>query len=1005
MLTGTIPPEIGNLKQLESLGLAYNELTGTIPEVIGQLTRLKRVIISYNRFEGCIPDPLRSVENNDLRRLNLPNCGFNPSDPDDRAVLVKLYNATNGEEWWSSENWLSDQPLRIWEGVEVDAQGKVTHLNLSGNNLKGTLIPEIGHLDQLIALHLGANELSGPIPSEIGNLERLEDLSLSLNHLSGQIPVEIARLDNLERLDLIDNKISGPIPATVGLMSNLRELELSRNNLSGAIPPELANLANLTSLLLSSNKLTGQLPAWVIDLNQLERLTLGENQLTGDLSLISEDLEGLADLRTFSIAGNDLSGCLPATLRHIEETDLLFSSLGFCNEPPRQPPITPDFIKWEVGDAVRATDERAARLGVQWLFDYAESIGWPIVGDDITVYLMTFEPLVYAYAIEDGTIDEGELEKHREFISNIRAFATEDSNFSLAHEVSDYLDRSRLFGKAEVLIHENIHTAFQFDIDGLYTSPSLISQHGPRDAPAWFTEGMASYFDNLITSLHSGRTPVLCRVGCVIENEVRPLEIPLSSAEERNTCEYKCGAFAIELLASMVGQRHIVDFYTLRRPGRTWHETFEEVFGISVPDFYTLYEQHREAGFPELNPPVEHPTQRPDNLNDRTALVAFYNSTHGDSWDDNTNWLSDQPLATWHGISINSNGRVQGISLVENGIQGTLPPEIGDLTNLKWLFLNGNQIRGTIPQTITQVTSLEDLWLGENQLGGTIPEGIGNMTSLQYLALDHNDIAGRLPDSIGRLSNLRELRISSNRLSSTMPGALGNLTKLELLELSDNRLSGHLPTTLGNLINLKHLALGGNEISGQLPASMMSMSRLQYLDLEGNDLAGPIPNNINGLKSLESLYLGDNRFTQGLPDSVGQLSNLRNLSIWDNEMTGTIPASLGNLTKLEKLVLGGNRFSGHLPATLGNLRNIKSFSVSGNNLSGTVPTEFSNMVNIEFFNLVNNQLTGPIPVWLVELEHLWQLYIAGNPFTGCIPPELFDVDYHNLDSIPLPKCS
>ena len=576
-LTGTIPPEIGNLMQLSFLGLANNEFTGSIPDEIGRLTGLEWVFVSGNRFEGCIPAPLRLVGGNDIDRLYLRYCGGNPSVHDDRAVLVKLYNATDGDNWINNEGWLTELPLYQWHGVDVNYHGRVARLNLGNNNLEGALIPEIG------------------------NLRQLKDLRLTSNDLSGQLPVEIAELDKLRGLHLDYNQLIGTIPAVIGDLTNLQELSLSGNNLSGAIPPELSNLVNLNVLSLNSNKLTGDLPEWVKDLRTLEHLDLNDNQLTGDISSLSENL---GHLTTFWVSGNNLSGCLHETLRDIEETDFIFSSLNYCDEPPKRPPITPEFIKWEVGVAVRPVEELAAIRGVQWLFEYAESIGWPIVGNDITVYFMTPEPLAYAAAIEDGTIDEGEIESELESISGIGGFAREDSNFNKASEEGESINKSTLYRVAYILIHENLHTAFQYDINGLNTNPASVQRQGEL-GPAWFVEGMATYFGELITSLHTGETDFLCR-DCEI-GEVKVSDIALT---DDIYCPYRCGALAIELLASIVGQRHIVDFYTMRRPGQTWQETFEEAFDISVPDFYALYDQHRAAGFPKLNPPVVPETGR-----------------------------------------------------------------------------------------------------------------------------------------------------------------------------------------------------------------------------------------------------------------------------------------------------------------------------------------------------------------------------------------------------------
>ena len=96
----------------------------------------------------------------------------------DRAVLVALYNATDGENWESSENWLSDAPLGEWEGVETDADGRVTKLSLVDNRLSGEIPAEIGSLSNLKRLYLFDNKLSGEIPAELASLSSLEWLLL-----------------------------------------------------------------------------------------------------------------------------------------------------------------------------------------------------------------------------------------------------------------------------------------------------------------------------------------------------------------------------------------------------------------------------------------------------------------------------------------------------------------------------------------------------------------------------------------------------------------------------------------------------------------------------------------------------------------------------------------------------------------------------------------------------------------------------------------------------------
>ena len=61
---------------------------------------------------------------------------------------------------------------------------------------------------------------------------------------------------------------------------------------------------------------------------------------------------------------------------------------------------------------------------------------------------------------------------------------------------------------------------------------------------------------------------------------------------------------------------------------------------------------------------------------DRAALVAFYNATDGPNWRDNTNWLSNEPLSEWRGVTINDDGRVARLEFYRNGLAGPIPVEL-----------------------------------------------------------------------------------------------------------------------------------------------------------------------------------------------------------------------------------------------------------------------------------------------------------------------------------------
>ena len=297
----------------------------------------------------------------------------------DRAVLVALYEATDGPNWTNSENWLTDKPIGEWYGVYVDGQGRTISLWLPSNNLKGSIPSELGDLGSLRRLMLGSNPLGGRIPPELGRLGNLEELHLIDNKLTGPIPPELGDLGSLEYLGLSYNDLSGSIPPELGNLSSLRRLWLWATGLSGLIPPELGNLGNLESLTLGDSKLSGRIPPWIGDLANLRSLSLAQNELTGPIPPELRRLSNLVSLRLsynrltgtippwlgemetlehLSLSGNELTGPIPAELANLDRLKgLLLGHNGLSG------PIPP-----ELGDL--------ANLTLLWL--YGNSLSGPI---------------------------------------------------------------------------------------------------------------------------------------------------------------------------------------------------------------------------------------------------------------------------------------------------------------------------------------------------------------------------------------------------------------------------------------------------------------------------------------------------------------------------------------------------------------------------------------------------------------------------------------------------
>eukprot|EP00752_Nemacystus_decipiens_P001344 g1333.t1 len=228
----------------------------------------------------------------------------------DRAALSALFRSTGGAEWHRKDNWDSDADLSRWLGVEVDARGRVTHLRLEKNNLKGHIPRQLGDLGALQTLNLGYNELYGPIPPELGNLAALQGLYLGDNTLSGPIPPDLGGLSKLETFWLSKNKLTGPIPPELGNLAALQGLYLGDNTLSGHITPELA-LSELQVLGLGGNELTGPIPEELGKLTAVKELYLNRNKLSGH---IPPELGALSELRVLSLFDNKLTGTIPKEL-------------------------------------------------------------------------------------------------------------------------------------------------------------------------------------------------------------------------------------------------------------------------------------------------------------------------------------------------------------------------------------------------------------------------------------------------------------------------------------------------------------------------------------------------------------------------------------------------------------------------------------------------------------------------------------------------------------------
>lgn len=226
-----------------------------------------------------------------------------------RFALATLYHATGGHQWhhqgglndgnndfqaWMSEKdecaWWSD--VGIEEGATsntiCDADGHLTRLVLSANNLAGSLPPQIGWLTALQQLDLTANALTGTLPWTLGKLTALQKLEVRHNRLQGSLPSELGQLKTtLQWLIVQENKLTGTFPSELWRLSELVILDVSENDkLEGSFPADLGSrsMPKIQEIKTSKNPLwTGSLPDSIGQSTALRELHLHHNQLSGSL--------------------------------------------------------------------------------------------------------------------------------------------------------------------------------------------------------------------------------------------------------------------------------------------------------------------------------------------------------------------------------------------------------------------------------------------------------------------------------------------------------------------------------------------------------------------------------------------------------------------------------------------------------------------------------------------------------------------------------------------------
>ncbi|KAK9906928.1 hypothetical protein M0R45_002605 [Rubus argutus] len=235
---------------------------------------------------------------------------------------------------------------------------RITKVDLSMNQLTGSIPISLGNLSSLSILDLSSNKLTGAIPESLGNMKfQVKLLGPSSRKVD---PSGKRNMSVTFQLDLVDNQLSGSIPTTLGNVAvssmtsdadayrlfKLKQYDkaslesnfgiyLSRNQLIGPIPESFGNLTFVTDIFLNDNFLNGSIPTSLGALTYLNDLELYNNEISGTLP---QTLGNLTALTYFGVDSNSITGTLPTSFAS------LTNMMGFYVAANQLSGSFPDFI-------------------------------------------------------------------------------------------------------------------------------------------------------------------------------------------------------------------------------------------------------------------------------------------------------------------------------------------------------------------------------------------------------------------------------------------------------------------------------------------------------------------------------------------------------------------------------------------------------------------------------------------------------------------------------------
>ncbi|XP_068639541.1 receptor-like protein EIX1 [Aristolochia californica] len=690
----SIPAFLGSLSELQYLNLSKAGFRGNIPPQLGNLSKLEYLDVSS--YSDLAIDSLQWLGNmRNLRYLDM--------------TYVNLERA--GEHWLHMINQLPLlQKLRC-EGCHLTNLPptlsfinftSIAVLDLSHNSFQSTIPYWIANLSHLVSLDLSWNELYGEIPMSIGNITSLVVLDLSRNRINGSIPESINNLHQLELLDLSLDKLCqlkklkvfslaecnlrGTIPACLGEFSSLEVINLWSNQLDGAIPDSLGQLAQLSELHIRNNSLSGTLSEVHCKyLSNLSVLDLSYNFLTLQFK---EDWSPPFQLRTIRLSSCHLVPQFPAwlkTQKHLLLLDISNANIS-GNIPEWFWDISPRILNLS-RNMIEAKLPNPLKVAQGAMVDLSYNLFWgPSMLDDVSFVDISNNKF------------SGPLPQH---IS--QAFPGLQFFYASNNQISGTIPMS--IGEMDLMLFldlskNNLRGEIPETIGSLNSLKYLHMEKNNLSGQIPY-----SIYNGLnLETIDLGENRLFGNIPARIGNFSRLRKLRLRS-------NLLSGKIPPQLAQAQ--SLHVLDL------------AHNNLTGLIPPSFGKM--------FANANQDQDIMEEILILRDDIQVDMGYYR--------DNLFVLRKGQMQEYKSTLY----LVTSLDLSNNNLEGKIPEELTDNSDLLLLNLAHNHLTGNIPTNISNLSLLESLDLSSNQLSGSIPQSLSFLTSLSYLNLSYNNLSGRIP--------------------------------------------------------------------------------------------------------------------------------------------------------------------------------------------------------------------------------------------------------------------